>query len=313
MKRILKLYNLLLLILVFGILPFSSCVKTRPGETDFSGLKAIVQIPEGGLANFGSSALNFPGSDAADTINFHLNYAATRVAPKDVVVTIGYDSNALSAYNSTSGSAPYSKFPDSIYSFTTTQVTIKAGQSYSAGVPFVVFPNKIDPSQNYMFPISITDAQGNNISSNFGTYYIHLIGNPLAGTYNVVGTRYNYVGQVSWTGPPAAIPASYVSTTNLSTLSPKVAAPDNSQTVEMGFSNLGSAGYNYVITGSADFSSIAVDYNFDAIYSNIVTYIVSYTPPSPTQKPAFHIMTHYNNALGGAGNDRIIDETFTHQ
>ena len=174
------------------IMVLDSCVKTREGQTDFSHLSAIVQIHEGGMANFTNTALTFPGTDATDTAWFRVNYAATNVASKDVTVTIGYDANALAAVNTgLDPSSQYAKFPDSIYSFNTTKVTVKAGQNYSDPVPFVVFPSKIDPTQSYMFPISITDGSGATISGNFGTIYYHVIGNPIAGAYSWDWTRWN--------------------------------------------------------------------------------------------------------------------------
>ena len=293
---------------------FSACVKSRYGGTDFSTLQPVVLIPEGGLSAFGSQALLFPGTDAVDTAYFHVNYAATGVAPEDETITLAIDPAALASYNG-SNTAQYTIFPDSIFSFTSTTVTVKKGNNYSDAIPLIVFPSKVDPSLNLMLPITIKVApKGSTISSNFSTIYFHLIGNPLAGPYNVVGTRYSYPGTIAWSGPPAAIPAGYSSTVNLDGV--KVAAPDNSVTVELPFANLGGNGAQYVykVTALPDYSAIDnVDYGFDAIYSNIVSYKVSYTPPAPGQKVSFHIMTHYNNALAGAGRDRIIDEFFTHQ
>ena len=316
MKRNINYYRIttvgaLLLCFIYFL---SSCVKSREGRTDFSSLQPVVLIPEGGIAGFGSQALLFPGTDNSDTAFFHVNYAATNVAPVDETITLGVDPVALATYNSTGG-AQYSIFPDSIYSFTSTTVTVKKGNNYSDAIALVLFPSKVDPTLNLMLPISIKGGPaGSTISMNFGTIFYHLIGNSLAGTYDVVGTRYNYVGTVAWSGPPAAIPAGFVSTVNLT--GTKVAAPDDATTVELPFANLGGNGaaYVYKVTSSADYSAITgVDYGFDAIYSNIVSYVVSYTPPSPTQKATFHLITHYNNALAAGGNDRIVDETFTHE
>ena len=187
-------YNALFFLLtaMAAVLSLDSCVKSRGGETDFGGLKPIVQIPEGGLANFGTSALTFPGSDPVDTAWFHLNFAATNVASKDVTITIGYDANAMAAVNAgLDPSSQYTKFPDSTYKFTSTSVTVKAGQSYSAAVPFIVYPAKIDPTKSYMFPITISNASGYTVSGNFGTLYIHVIGNPIAGGYTWDFTRWN--------------------------------------------------------------------------------------------------------------------------
>jgi hypothetical protein len=180
--------------------------KYLPTEGDFSGtLFPVAGIPEGSLAtaNFGSDALLFPATDPVDTSWFHINYASTSVAPADESFTIAYDANALTAYNATADpSQQYSKFPDSIYSFTTSQVTVKAGQNYSAAIPLAVYPDKIDLTKNYMLPISITSVpNGITLSGNFKTIYFHLIGNLIAGNYNQEWIRYN---SATTTGVPYA-------------------------------------------------------------------------------------------------------------
>lgn len=302
---------------------FASCVKNRnDGATDFSQLAPVVQILEGGLKNFGASGLLFPGTDLSDTAYFTINYAASTTAPADVAVTLAVDDAARLAYNA-SHLVQYEKMPDSLFKFTQTAVTVKAGQNYSGPVKLTVYPSKISAANSYMVAITITAASGNNISGNFGTIYYHVIGNPLSGPYNLIGTRYNYSGTVSYAGPVGAnanIPAGFVSTTNLTALSPKTALSVDAQTVTMSFSNLGFGSgfeFGYLITGGIGFSTITLDYNaaFLTGNSSIDRFIFagSYIPPSPTQKPAFHFVTHYNNNPAGGGNDRIIDEAFTHQ
>jgi Domain of unknown function (DUF1735) len=169
----------------------TSCVKSVSGRTDFENLGPTVDIPEGGISNFSIDAILFPPTDDVDTATFHVNYAATSTAPVDEVITIAIDDQALTDYNA-QGGAQYEKFPDSIYSFTVTTVTVPKGANYSANIPLVMFPSKIDLLNNYMLPISITVAPaGSTISSNFKTIYWHLIGNPIAGIYNWDWTRWN--------------------------------------------------------------------------------------------------------------------------
>ena len=336
MKKSLIFKNLAAITLISSATIFASCVKNRnDGAPDFTQISAVMQIindksgtaGSSGLDGFSAAALLLDNSAASDSVAFRLNYAATTVAPANITVTLAFDAAAMAAYNAAhpNPANPYTKFPDSIYTFTQTTVTVKAGTSYSDLVKLYVKPNKVDITKNYMFPISITAAGGVNISGNYGTIYYHLIGNPLAGKYNLVGTRYNYSGTVAYAGPVGAaanIPAGFVSTTNLTALSPKSAAPVDGQTITMSFSNLGFGTgfeYGYLVTANASFSMITLGWN-DAFItgdSNIdgFQFAGSYIPPSPTQKPAFHFVTHYNNAATppGSGNDRIIDEAFTHQ
>ncbi|GAC1420500.1 MAG: hypothetical protein NVS1B13_07020 [Flavisolibacter sp.] len=176
-------------------------MKDKNSPTNFSEQKTqpIVEIPEGGAGNFASTALNL-SSPGPDTVLFHVNLASTNFFDKDLIVKIGYDDKALNAYNSNSA-VKYLKFPDSIYKLATNQITIKAG-TRAVAIPIILYPDKIDPTQNYMLPISITDAQGTTISGNFGTIYYHLIGNPLAGTYKWDFTRWN---NPQGTGAPSSL------------------------------------------------------------------------------------------------------------
>ena len=265
-----------------------------------------------GLQYFGAGALSYPATDAADTLTFQVNVAGPNALSQDLTVTAAQDLNAIND-NYKTDSIKYLAMPDSVYHFISKTATIKAG-SRVALFKAIFFPSKIDPTKNYMLAVTATNTQGIVTSGNYGHIYLHTIGNPLAGIYTVTGTRYNYSGSIAWPGPPAAIPSGYTGTTDLAGVSPEQASPDNTKTIEIGFSNLGSSGYNYVITGNADFSVITVGYNstFTSGDSNVSTFIVSYSPPS-AGKPSFHIITHYNNTADGSGNDRIIDQTFVHQ
>ena len=305
------------LLLVAVVAAFSSCIKERnSGGTDFSLATAVVQIPEGGLdaSNFSNAALLFPASDPSDVATFRINYSDKTVAQSDVVVTIGYDAAALAAYNTANppptGIAPYAKFPDSIYSFTATKVTVKAGQSYSDAIPITIYPSKIDPSKNYMFPITITDASGKAISANYKTIYFHLIGNPLAGTYTVVGTRYNYNGVVGYTGGP--IPPATAGTAPCGT--PKTIAPISALVSTTYYANLGAGtSRDYFFTYNPAVSTTNIDVTFTQSFldgvSNLGVFIHTYDPVLKK----IHILSTYNNNLGGSGNDRVVDEVMTHQ
>jgi hypothetical protein len=151
--------------------------------------------------------------------------------------------------------------------------------------------------------------------------YYHVIGNPLAGNYLPTGKRYNYTGSVSWSGPPAPYPAGFTDGTTAAYTAVTLALPIDATTVQMVFGNVpdpapvGGAAYYYITATDPAFSNITFDQgsNFNAGYSNINRYIVSYTAPSATQKASFRLITKYNNAAGNAGSDRIIDQTFVQQ
>ena len=315
---------------IFSIVAFTlsitGCLKDDP-NVDLSNVKPTAEISSGslvsdnspisGLSYFKSATLPSFSKDTScncylpDTVTCNVNITGEFPPAKDVAVTLGIDDAKRVMYNSLATSTvQYEAAPDSIYTLLTKSVLVKAG-SRLAKVSIVFYPDKIDPTTSYLFPVSIIDASGTLISGNLGTVYFHNLGNPLAGAYSVIGTRYNYTGSVPWSGPPAAVPAGYTATTDLTTT--KSASPDNTTTMEVPLANI-SPDYTYKITYNAATQSISVTYS-DAVlaYSNIETYVVSFTPPSNTQKASFHIITHYNNAAGGAGNDRIMDETFVHQ
>jgi hypothetical protein len=300
----------LLAIISIVSVSLTSCLKDTP-NVDFSTLGTIIEIfyhdsggnAHGGLDNFTHDALLF-SSTAPVTMQFLVNIASVNPLSKDLTVTVGIDDAKRTAYNA-ANPVQYTPMPANMYSFTVKTGVIKAGNRLDT-FNITFYPANNDPSQSYMLPISITDAQGQTISGNFGTIYFHTLGNPLAGAYNVTGTRYNYTGVVSWNNV-LPVPASYTATTNMALYSPRTAAPDNTTTVEIPFGNVGS-GYNYIITLTGT-NSISVDYTFDALYSNITVSAATYVAATKT----IHIITHYNNALAAAGNDRIFDETFVHQ
>ena len=139
--------------------------------------------------------------------------------------------------------------------------------------------------------------------------------NQLTGVYTISGKVYSYTGPITWSGPPAAIPAGYVSAVDLAPLGPKTAGVINGTDVSLDFADFVSPDYKYIFTGSAGFTSIS--YVLSSVpstsFSNINKYVVSYTPATTTQKAMFHVMTHYNDNPTGTGNSRIVDETFVQQ
>jgi hypothetical protein len=274
-----------------------------------------------GLENFGNSAISLAGT-APLTLFFVVNIAGTNGVPlsKDLTVTVGYDDAARIAYNTANPtSAQYVAMPDSDYSLPIKTGTIKAG-SYLDTFYVTFYPAKIDNSKNYMAAITLMDAQGQSISGNFKTVYFHVIGNPLAGPYTTTGKRYNYTGSVTWTGPPAPYPAGYTDGTTTAYNGTVIASPLDALNVTLTIGNVPDPGVStlatYTITANnSTYSSITYtpDAAFLTGYSNIQTYITSYTAPSATVKASFHLITKYNNTTGGAGNDRIVDQLFTHQ
>ncbi len=139
--------------------------------------------------------------------------------------------------------------------------------------------------------------------------------NALQGTYVVTGKVYSYNGPVAWAGPSVPIPGTYVSSVNLSTVSPKVVSPNSSYQSMANFGDFVSPDYKYIFTSNVGFTTLTYDLSSvpSTNFSNISKYVVSYTAPTATQKASFHIMTYYIDNATGTGNSRIVDETFVQQ
>lgn len=237
---------------------FSSCVKDRNDlNTDFSKLEALMEIRtpvvnQSGLLNFAAATLFFSGDP--DTVSFYVNLASVNTLNRDITVNVDIDNAALEKYNaSNSAGDPYELFPDSTFSFTQKQVTVKAG-SRVAMVSVIYYPSKIDPSKNYMLPVSIKDASGINISANFSTIYYHVIGNPLAGNYFWDFTRWN---NNDGSGAPSSLSFTGEQTTFV---------PDNATTIQV------QSGYyigpRYVLSftnGGGTLSNFSVKFNEEDI------------------------------------------------
>lgn len=188
-----------ILILIFAIpVLFSSCLKDTTVNTDggFGSVPAMAEMVSyntpgnygSGLEHFSADAVITAGQTSPIIIPIAVNIATAPVS-KDVKTTLAINDAARVSYNSTSA-LKFNALPDSCYSFSSKTGTIKAGYNLDT-VYLTVYPTKVDPSQNYMLAVSLTDASGYSISGNFSTAYFHMIGNPLAGNYTWNFTRWN--------------------------------------------------------------------------------------------------------------------------
>jgi hypothetical protein len=310
--KIIKINNLMLLLAIAGA--FVSCLKKGDMNIDIekttSNIVELQFIENGsgstinsGLQYFEGGALLYSAAHDTDTATYNVYLAGAAPLGSDLTVTLGVDpSKKLD--NFAGDGIDYEIMPDSVYHFVSTAATITAG-SRIAPMQIAFFPSKINPKKSYILPVVITDAGGQTISGNFATLYLHTIGNPLGGVYNVVGKRYNYTGSIGYTGGPFPPTSSTVTSPN-----PKVAAPQSTTVIKLDYANLGGSGYHYVITyDEANPSSIKVTGDFLSSVSNFAVIVKTYDPVLRE----IHIVSTYNNAADGSGNDRIIDETFTHR
>jgi hypothetical protein len=314
MKKIISVLSLCF----FAAIIFSGCLKDNTIKQGLDSLGSVVNVQYSGLNYFAQAAVVTAGATAPIENTFTVNIANAdgKLTDKDIVVKFAIDDAKRLAYNADPTQLDYELLPDSTYSFPTRTATIKAGTN-QVTLPITFYPNKINPSKLYMLPITLIDASGLVISGNFSTLYYHIIGNPLAGLYNLTGTRTNYTGSVSWSGPPAPLPAGGTDGTTAAYTTPTVAVPVDATTVKIIMGNVpqpsGAASAYYYISGTDPaFSNITYTQGdeFNAGYTAIGRYILNYVAPTASQKARFRLITKYTNA---SGNDRIIDQTFIQQ
>ena len=166
-----KIYISLLALIM---LLLSACLKDKPA-VDFSTVGTIIEILPvngGGLENFDGAELNFDATEAMDSAAIVLNIASPNPLNKALTISMEVNDAIRGTYNS-ANPVQYDAFPDSLYSFPVTSVTIPAGLHLDT-LQVYFYPSKIDTTKNYMLPISIQDAQGEPISGNFGSIYFHI-------------------------------------------------------------------------------------------------------------------------------------------
>jgi Domain of unknown function (DUF1735) len=193
MKKIFIYFSIMIVMMLAG------CLKDHP-NVDFSGNGGFIaeishasitgnNAPSAGLDYFSAATLPVFSSTDPDTITFDVNIASDYPPTKDVSVTLAIDDAKRVAYNGTGG-VQFAAQPDSTFSFPVTTAVIKAG-SRLAQFMIIYYPAKIDPTQSYLLPITLTSASGMEVSGNLSTIYFHIIGNAFAGGYVWDFTRYS--------------------------------------------------------------------------------------------------------------------------
>ena len=159
-------------VLVAAVLFLTGCFKDNtinngPGSfnTANGGIKGdYIQFTYSGLEYFGNSTLLLAGVTSPVTIPIIVNLASVKPLTQDLNVAIAVNDAARTDYNSTSA-VQYVAMPDSDYTISSLAGTIKAGQRLDTFL--ITFdPNKIDPTQNYMLPITLQAANGVTLSGN---------------------------------------------------------------------------------------------------------------------------------------------------
>ena len=174
----------------------TGCLKDTP-STDLTHLGTVIEMmyPNGGEFNGVGTGLEFFGGDiittepgqfnfqdGADTVWYYANLAGPSLINKPVAVTMAVDDSALQD-NVANDGLTYLPLPDSCYKMVQTSGNIPANQRVDT-FAVVIYSNKIDLTQNYGLPIQL-QAPGYTVASNFSIMYLHTVGAPIGGIYDL--------------------------------------------------------------------------------------------------------------------------------
>jgi len=167
------------------VLLVSSCLKDDIGEDWTASLKGkmYAEIWKGGFA-----ALSLQPVPDEVTFKFLVNIATDKVPTEDITVTLAVNPDAITKYNAIKGTS-YQLYP--FIEILTPTVTIKAGTRNAYARAKVWNANTLSACDNFMAPISITEATGGVIVSdavNMGSRLMALpIANKYQGNYHATG------------------------------------------------------------------------------------------------------------------------------
>jgi hypothetical protein len=174
----------------------TGCLKDTP-STDLTHVGTIIEMmyPAGGQDNgvgtglefFSGDQITFNFLDVSDTITYYANIAGPSTLSKALTVDMSLDDSALED-NIANDGITYTPLPDSCYKILQSTGSIPAGQRIDT-FQVVIYPNKIDLTQNYGAPIQLS-APGYTVAANFSIMYLHTIGAPIGGLYNQTTTIY---------------------------------------------------------------------------------------------------------------------------
>lgn len=287
MKKLLSLF------VAGGIaLGMTSCLKDDAHFVDFAGASSVIDIPTsafyGVVANQGLSIQTAPVS-----YSFNVNLSGPQTLAQDVTVTLAVDPSVLTTYNAANGTN-YQPLPASLYQFTTTTTTIKAGQRLApVALNFFSGADKITDqvgynNANYALPIRVTGTSNNlAVSSNFGYKIISLkLKNQYDGNYAAKGTFTHPVN-----GPRAINEEKTLQTIDLST-------------VQTNFADLGGSGWLMQLKVNAD-NTVTLTPKGAASTATVQFGVNKYDPATKTYT--------LNYKYAGSGGDRVINETLARE
>lgn len=162
-------------LLVALTLNLSSCLKSKDTYVDFSKVGTTIELPLAALnqeTGVKVVAKTYATSTTLSDLPVVVNIASPKPLNHDLTVTLGINANdAIGKLNTSVPTAGYVLIPSNIYSVTSLQVTIPAGQR-TATVNFKINSSLIGTTNTkYILPVSIVDGGGEQISLYSTVYY----------------------------------------------------------------------------------------------------------------------------------------------
>jgi hypothetical protein len=300
--------SLLIISAVLVLFAGTGCLKDTP-TTDLTHLGTVIEMmyPGGaqdngvgtGMEFFTGDQITFSFLDAADTVWYYGNIAGPNTLSKPLTTGVAVDDSALQD-NFANDGLTYLPLPDSCYKIVQTSQTIPAGSRIDT-FAIVIYPNKVDLTQNYGLPIQLS-APGYTVASNFSIMYLHTLGAPIGGIYNQSSViYYDSAGPGGITLP---------TTNQVGPSGPTVFTPLDNSDIEVPSGD--STGISYVISftntnGVASGFSVSIDPGTIPSHASIIG--------GPTLTPVAPGATTYTiNYIVGYDNDAVqynITDTYT--
>jgi Domain of unknown function (DUF1735) len=287
----------------------TGCLKDTP-STDLTHLGTVIEMmyPGGaqdngvgtGMEFFSGDQITFGFLDVADTVWYYGNIAGPNTLSKPLTTGIAVDDSALQDNYANDG-LTYLPLPDSCYKLVQTSQTIPAGSRIDT-FAIVIYPNKIDLTQNYGLPIQLS-APGYTVAANFSIMYLHTLGAPIGGIYNQSSVIYYDSAGATGPTPPTS--------NQVGPAGPTVFTPLDNADIEVPSGD--STGISYVISftntnGVASGFSVSIDPGTLPAHSAIIG--------GPTLIAADPVAKTYTiNYIVGYNNDAVqynITDTFTY-
>lgn len=183
MKNINKVFKGM--VILAAILSLNSCLKNGQFYTNFAGVAASVDLPLSATNSNGVETFSYDASVTGASLPIYANVASPGIPSTSTTVTLALDTAWLDSYN-TANSTSFELIPDSVYTISSLNMTIPAGQRLDSVVVTYDF-TKMNLSHSYILPITIASASLPIEQWNHLLYFVS-VKNKYDGKYLITGT-----------------------------------------------------------------------------------------------------------------------------